>query len=229
MDDPDYEWLMLDASYIKAHPHSAGAGAATKPLPGGLNSKLHMAVDSHGMPVRLAVTAGTVADCSQALPLIEGIKAEHLWRTKPHYASPMDPVIHPAVQRGATRSVVRFWWRTVSWSSQWPESPGMPRSPFLTWPSARFGPWRFGLNYFDDPPSTTAIREFRPVFIGPTGTRGNRRLDLWDPSRSGEVFVLHHTAEPTSDGLDRKQQDYGDKESQCCPPPRRRHKSILCP
>ena len=34
MDDPDYEWLMLDASYIKAHPHSAGArGAATKPLP----------------------------------------------------------------------------------------------------------------------------------------------------------------------------------------------------
>ena len=25
MDDPDYEWLMIDASYIKAHPHAAGA------------------------------------------------------------------------------------------------------------------------------------------------------------------------------------------------------------
>ena len=25
MDDPDSEWLMIDASYIKAHPHSAGA------------------------------------------------------------------------------------------------------------------------------------------------------------------------------------------------------------
>ena len=25
MDDPDFEWLMIDASYIKAHPHSAGA------------------------------------------------------------------------------------------------------------------------------------------------------------------------------------------------------------
>ena len=24
MDDPDFEWLMI-ASYIKAHPHSAGA------------------------------------------------------------------------------------------------------------------------------------------------------------------------------------------------------------
>ena len=25
MEDPDFEWLMVDASYIKAHPHSAGA------------------------------------------------------------------------------------------------------------------------------------------------------------------------------------------------------------
>ena len=25
MDDPDFEWLMIDASHIKAHPHSAGA------------------------------------------------------------------------------------------------------------------------------------------------------------------------------------------------------------
>ena len=24
-DAPDFEWLMIDASYIKAHPHSAGA------------------------------------------------------------------------------------------------------------------------------------------------------------------------------------------------------------
>ena len=25
IDEPDCEWLMLDASYIKAHPRSAGA------------------------------------------------------------------------------------------------------------------------------------------------------------------------------------------------------------
>ena len=25
IEDPDFEWLMIDASYIKAHPHSAGA------------------------------------------------------------------------------------------------------------------------------------------------------------------------------------------------------------
>ena len=23
--DPDFEWLMIDASYIKVHPHAAGA------------------------------------------------------------------------------------------------------------------------------------------------------------------------------------------------------------
>ena len=25
IDDPDFEWLMIDSSYIKTHPHSAGA------------------------------------------------------------------------------------------------------------------------------------------------------------------------------------------------------------
>ena len=33
IDDPDFEWLMIDASYIKAHPHSAGTRAGAKPLP----------------------------------------------------------------------------------------------------------------------------------------------------------------------------------------------------
>ena len=39
---------------------------------------MHLAVDAHGMPVRALVTAGTVADSSQALPLIDGIAADHL-------------------------------------------------------------------------------------------------------------------------------------------------------
>lgn len=25
IDDPDYEWLMVDAAYVKAHPHGVGA------------------------------------------------------------------------------------------------------------------------------------------------------------------------------------------------------------
>ena len=39
---------------------------------------MHLAVDPHGMPVNLLITAGTVADCTQAEALIDGIAAEHL-------------------------------------------------------------------------------------------------------------------------------------------------------
>jgi len=42
----------------------------------------HLAVDAHGLPVRMLVTAGTVADSSQGLALIEGIEAEHLLADK---------------------------------------------------------------------------------------------------------------------------------------------------
>ena len=44
----------------------------------GLNSKIHLAVDANGMPVRMFVTAGTVADCTKAEQLIEGIDAQAL-------------------------------------------------------------------------------------------------------------------------------------------------------
>ena len=44
----------------------------------GLNTKLHLAVDAAGMPVRILITQGTAADCTQASRLIEGIAAEHL-------------------------------------------------------------------------------------------------------------------------------------------------------
>ena len=73
----------------------------------GLNSKLHLAVDSHGMPVMLAVTEGTVADCSEALPLIEGIEAQWLLADKAYDTNEiiatarelgMDPVI-PALKQ----------------------------------------------------------------------------------------------------------------------------------
>ena len=37
-----------------------------------------MAVDAHGNPVRMFVTSGTTADCTQAGKLIEGIDADNL-------------------------------------------------------------------------------------------------------------------------------------------------------
>ena len=45
---------------------------------GGLNTKIHLAVDAHGMPVRFFVTETTVADCSMAEKLIAEFQAEYL-------------------------------------------------------------------------------------------------------------------------------------------------------
>ena len=41
----------------------------------GLNSKIHLAVDAHGMPVRVIITEGSRADCTVARELIEGMEA----------------------------------------------------------------------------------------------------------------------------------------------------------
>ncbi|MCW7761982.1 IS5 family transposase [Photorhabdus luminescens] len=79
--EPDFEWLMIDASHIKVHPHAAGAKGGNQDMgrtKGGFNTKIHLAVDAHGMPVRAIITSGTTADCSQADDLIEGFDAEHL-------------------------------------------------------------------------------------------------------------------------------------------------------
>ena len=49
------------------------------------------------MPVKVIVTGGTAADCSQALPLIEGIAAEHLLADK---AYDTNEIIDTATERG---------------------------------------------------------------------------------------------------------------------------------
>ena len=63
---PDFEWIMIDASHIKVHQHGMGAAGGTEDAgrtKGGINTKLHAAVDAHGMPVRFLITAGNLADC----------------------------------------------------------------------------------------------------------------------------------------------------------------------
>ena len=93
---------------------------------------MHLAADSHGMPLRLAVTGGAVADCSQALPLIEGIKAECLLADKAYDTNEiigavrelgMEPVIPPKATGRKNGTMTGrctscgTWWRTCSWSS----------------------------------------------------------------------------------------------------------------
>ena len=81
IDDPDYEWLMIDASHCKVHPHAAGARGGIsghEPHKRGLNTKIHLAEDVHGMPLRVIITEGTRADCKEAAGQIDGILAEAL-------------------------------------------------------------------------------------------------------------------------------------------------------
>ena len=108
----DFEpWLMIDATHIKVHPHGTGprgGNARCRPYKRGLNSKLHLAVDSHGMPVRMILTEGTVADCTQASDLIADIAAQYLLADRGYdtdaivaqaEAQGMEPVIQEAPRR----------------------------------------------------------------------------------------------------------------------------------
>jgi len=56
-----------------------------------------LAVDAHGMPIRVLVTAGTTADCTQAGKLIEGLTAENLLADKGYDT---DAIIEQATEQG---------------------------------------------------------------------------------------------------------------------------------
>ena len=63
----------------------------------GLNTKLHLAVDAFGMPVRIIATEGTRPDCAEAASLIEGIDAEPLIADK---GCDSDAIIRQARSQG---------------------------------------------------------------------------------------------------------------------------------
>ena len=81
--DADMEHLFLDSTIVRAHQHSAGAQkkAGEQEIGrsrGGLTTKLHVAVDSLGHPLRVILTAGQVSDIAQAAALIKDQPAEFI-------------------------------------------------------------------------------------------------------------------------------------------------------
>ncbi len=81
-DDPDFEYLIVDSTIVRAHQHAAGAkkrgseGQAIGRSRGGLSTKIHMVVRGLGCPVRFMLTAGQKGDAPQAAALLEGLPAE---------------------------------------------------------------------------------------------------------------------------------------------------------
>lgn len=74
--DTDTEWMFIDASIVRAHQHSHGASTdhneAIGISRGGNTTKIHLAVDSYGLPVHFELSGGQVADISVAEALVDG-------------------------------------------------------------------------------------------------------------------------------------------------------------
>ena len=73
-----------------------------------MNSKLHLAVDSHGMPVPMILAESTVADCTQASDLLADIATQYLLAHRSYDTNStvaeaeyqrMEPVIPPRSPR----------------------------------------------------------------------------------------------------------------------------------
>lgn len=75
--EPDLEWEFIDASFVRAHQHSAGAASenneAIGKSCGGNTTKIHMVVESFGLPIEFDITGGDVHDVNVAPELISKI------------------------------------------------------------------------------------------------------------------------------------------------------------
>lgn len=73
--DPDLEWLMIASTVIRAHHHAAGmnGGADDQCLGrsrGGFGTKIHLAVESLGLPLEIRLSPGQDADITHAEALL---------------------------------------------------------------------------------------------------------------------------------------------------------------
>lgn len=77
--EPDLEWLFIDGSYVKAHQHASGSreDESEKTIGlsrGGNTTKIHAAVDAHGNPVKILITAGNIHDTTMLPEFLDVIK-----------------------------------------------------------------------------------------------------------------------------------------------------------
>ena len=90
-DDIDLEQLLLDGRIIRVHQHGAGAKKegpqAIGRSRGGLTSKIHLAVDALGNPLRSILTAGQDSDIIQAPALIQGLDPDMVIADKAYDAN----------------------------------------------------------------------------------------------------------------------------------------------
>ena len=82
LQDPDLGVLLLDSTVIRAHQHAAGAEGSSAEAEalgrsrGGFSTKIHVACDGLGKPVKIILTPGQDHDVTQGPALIENSDAK---------------------------------------------------------------------------------------------------------------------------------------------------------
>ena len=76
-ESPDLEYVMIDATIVRAHASSAGYGnqeeEALGRSSGGFSCKIHAKVDALGNPIQIILTAGNRSDYTQADALLSNV------------------------------------------------------------------------------------------------------------------------------------------------------------
>jgi transposase len=71
----DSDIQMIDSTSVRVHQQAATAKgecrSLSRPLPGGLTTKIHVVVDAQGLPIRLGLTAGQAHDGQIADTLLD--------------------------------------------------------------------------------------------------------------------------------------------------------------
>ncbi|UOZ11906.1 IS5 family transposase [Amycolatopsis sp. WQ 127309] len=125
----DLEWIVsVDSSVVRAHQHAAGArkkggcsdgiealaldGEELGRSRGGLSTKIHLAVDGRGLPIRLLLTPGQAGDNPQLVPLLNGISLARSGpgrpRCRPETVIADKAYAHPSTRRAMRDRQVTF-------------------------------------------------------------------------------------------------------------------------
>ena len=74
----DFEWVFADGSVVRAHQHSTGAATTDSECigksRGGNSTKIHLAVDSGGLPIYFELSEGQKNDITRAENLVDNLK-----------------------------------------------------------------------------------------------------------------------------------------------------------
>lgn len=97
----EIDHVMIDPTIVRAHQHSAGARKQHSPQAigrsrGDLTTKLHLAIDAAGRPLRLVITEGQVADIVCASELIDDLPAKAVIADKGYDADTLVQAIRAA-------------------------------------------------------------------------------------------------------------------------------------